>query len=140
MFALLKPHRLIGCRELLVPGKDRSNQKFTTLRRDSFPCVRRLSSMLKVLLPAIAVPMLVLGFATRVEAQTGSINGRVVDPSGAVIPNAHVQIFNAATGVLTRDTTSNGTGDFQLLPLLAATYNIRITAPGMEELDRKGIV
>ncbi|MGA7340868.1 MAG: carboxypeptidase-like regulatory domain-containing protein, partial [Terracidiphilus sp.] len=74
------------------------------------------------------------------QAQTGTINGTVVDQSGAVVVGAQVRIFNAATGDLTRETTTNSTGNFQLLPLQAATYNLKIMARGMEELDRNGVV
>ncbi len=74
------------------------------------------------------------------HAQTGSINGTVEDPSGAAIAGAHVSVTNAGTGVLTRDTTTNGTGGFQLVALPPATYNIRVTATGMQDLDRNGIV
>jgi hypothetical protein len=74
------------------------------------------------------------------HAQTGTINGTVVDPSGAVVVGAHVRIFDAGTGNLTREATTDAAGTFQLLPLSAATYNLKIEAPGMKELDRNGIV
>jgi Carboxypeptidase regulatory-like domain/TonB-dependent Receptor Plug Domain len=76
----------------------------------------------------------------RLQAQTGQITGTVVDPSGAAIPGAHVQIINQGTGAETRDTTSDATGTFRALNVPAATYRIKVTAPGMEELDRDGVV
>ncbi len=51
----------------------------------------------------------------KLHAQTGSITGTVVDPSGAAIPGAQVQIINQATGDLTREATSDGSGTFRAL-------------------------
>lgn len=85
---------------------------------------------------------IVLVFLANVNlhAQSGSINGTVVDPSGAGIAGAHVLVINSATNVLTRETTTNDTGGFQLLPLPPATYDIKITSQGMQDLARNGIV
>ena len=76
----------------------------------------------------------------KLHAQTGSITGTVVDPSGAAIPGAQVQIINQATGDLTREATSDGSGTFRALNVPAATYKVKVTAAGMEELDRNGVV
>ncbi len=97
------------------------------------------ATRLALWIAVVALPLLLFS-GMRLNAQTSTITGTVVDPSGAVVVGAHVQIFNAATGGLTRETTSNATGAFQLLPLLAGTYNIKITAQGMQEFDRNGIV
>ena len=64
----------------------------------------------------------------------------MVDPSGAAIPGAQVQIINQATGDLTREATSDGSGTFRALNVPPGTYKINVTAPGMEELDRNGVV
>jgi hypothetical protein len=40
---------------------------------------------------------------TKLHAQTSTITGTVIDPSGAAIPEAHLQIINQATGFLTRE-------------------------------------
>src|ERR1700743_453335 len=70
------------------------------------------------------------------HAQTGSITGTVVDPSGAAIPGAQVQVINQATGDLTREATSDASGNFRALNVPPATYKITVAAPGMQELDR----
>ena len=73
-------------------------------------------------------------------AQNGTIQGTVVDPSGAAIPNAAVKATDQQKGVLVRETTSNGDGQFQLQPLGAGTYTLEITAPGMSTLSRSNVV
>src|ERR1700735_5617881 len=76
----------------------------------------------------------------KLHAQTGSITGTVVDSSGAAIPGAKVQIIDQATGSLTREATADGAGVFRALNIPAATYKIKVTASGMEELDRNDVV
>jgi hypothetical protein len=109
---------------------------FEKHRKDAF---RKFNFRLAFQLAIVTLSLAFLS-GTKSQAQSGTINGTVVDPSGAVVPGAHVQIFDSATGGLTRETTSNSAGTFQLLPLSAATYNLKITAPGMQELDRTGVV
>src|SRR5260221_12480472 len=60
---------------------------------------------------------------------TGSLQGTVLDPSGASVPNADVKISNKDTG-LARSMKSNGSGlyRFELLP--AGTYQLKVTMPG----------
>ncbi|AXC12790.1 Oar protein [Acidisarcina polymorpha] len=78
--------------------------------------------------------------APHLHAQTGQITGTISDPSGASIPGADVQIINQATGDLTRDAVADSTGTFRALNIPAGTYRLRISANGMEELVRTGIV
>ena len=76
----------------------------------------------------------------KLHAQTGSITGTVVDPSGAAIPGAQVKIINQSTGDLTREATSDGSGNFRALNVPPGTYKITVAAPGMQELDRNNVV
>src|ERR1700739_1887846 len=64
-------------------------------------------------------------------AQTfrGAINGNVMDPSGAVVPNAQVKATEKATGVAhTSVTTSEGQFAFQDIPL--GMYTVTVSASG----------
>ncbi len=73
--------------------------------------------------------------ATSLLAQTttGSVNGTVTDPSGAVIPNASVVVINTATGVRT-PVTSNEAGVYSARFLPIGPYRVEVTAPGFAKL------
>src|SRR6185312_11772171 len=62
---------------------------------------------------------------------TGSIQGTVTDPNGAVIPNAAVTITNKATGQAIK-VTSSGSGTYTSGPLLPGSYEVRVEAQGFQ--------
>ncbi|MEB2364229.1 MAG: TonB-dependent receptor [Bryobacteraceae bacterium] len=68
----------------------------------------------------------------------GSIIGTVSDPSGAVIPDAKIQITNTATG-LVRDTVADGSGRFSIINVLAGSYDLRAEATGFRPYSSTGI-
>jgi hypothetical protein len=78
-----------------------------------------------------------LGFAQ--VGGTGSIQGTVTDPSGALVTNAAVTATNVATGLETsRKTTDAG---FFVLPLLpAGEYSVKVNATGFQVLTQQHIV
>src|SRR5438067_1018075 len=71
---------------------------------------------------------------TPVRAQiggTGTVQGVVSDPSGAVVPGATVTATSEATGTKTvRQTT--GTGYYVISPLPAGQYSVTVTASGFQ--------
>src|SRR5216683_4582900 len=81
-----------------------------------------------LLLMAIAV-FLVCSVASEAQTITGSVNGTVTDPSGAVIPNATVTATNVDTGVAT-PTTTNSDGIYNIRFLQIGNYKVTIEAPG----------
>jgi hypothetical protein len=60
---------------------------------------------------------------------TGSINGTVMDPTGAVIPEATVTAVSTSTGT-TLQGKSNAQGFFQISDVPLGSYTITITATG----------
>ncbi len=72
--------------------------------------------------------------ALPLAAQQTAINGRVTDPSGAVIPNAAVSA-TAEDGAKI-STISNGAGLYQLPALRAQSYVLRFEAPGFSPAER----
>ena len=58
---------------------------------------------------------------------TGAIGGKVVDPQGAIIPNATVTITNLGTNKVTTVTTS-GDGEYRVTNLEPGTYSVESTS------------
>jgi outer membrane receptor protein involved in Fe transport len=84
----------------------------------------------------LAAIFLATGGAVSAQAPTGTINGRVTDPGGAVVANAQITATNEATGA-SRDTTSNGDGLYVLPDLAVGSYTVRITASGFATSEYK---
>lgn len=61
----------------------------------------------------------------------GTILGSVVDPSGAVLPNAEVSLTNSATGYA-QSAKTDATGAFRLANIPPNQYKLNITAGGFQ--------
>src|ERR1044071_5045412 len=59
---------------------------------------------------------------------SGNVQGTVVDPSGAAVVGAQVDITNVDTGVSSRQ-VSDSTGDFRFSSLAPGQYRVTVTAP-----------
>ena len=82
---------------------------------------------------------LILLVATPLFAQLkGTINGDVVDSTGASIPGAKVKAQAVAIGLI-RDAVTNDVGSFIITNLPGGEYEITIEAPGFKSLVRSGI-
>ena len=69
------------------------------------------------------------------QAPTGQIDGRVFDPSGAMVPGAAVTITNIETGA-TRSVTSGVDGLFGFPSLQAGSYRVRCEAKGFRTQEQ----
>ncbi|HEV2861023.1 MAG TPA: carboxypeptidase regulatory-like domain-containing protein [Pyrinomonadaceae bacterium] len=68
---------------------------------------------------------------TMAQATTGTIEGTVTDPQGAVVQNATVTATNKATS-FSRSATTNDNGQFSIQQLPAATYEVRVQGAGFK--------
>ena len=84
----------------------------------------------------VLVTLLLAGCATA-SAQSiyGSISGKVMDPSGAVIPRAAISIKNMETGLL-RSVDTDGAGLYRVQSLPVGRYQIEFSATGFEKIIR----
>jgi Carboxypeptidase regulatory-like domain len=66
------------------------------------------------------------------------ITGRVIDPSGAAVPGADVELTDSQTNTHLR-TTSSGYGDYAFTSLNPGSYRLDVSARGFEHLERAGV-
>src|SRR5262245_34589129 len=85
------------------------------------------------LMIAATLALTVLSFATPAFAQqpTGSIEGTVTDPSGAVINGAAITAREVATNQA-RSTTTRSDGKYLIQQLTPGVYEIKVTAQGFK--------
>jgi hypothetical protein len=69
---------------------------------------------------------------------TATINGRVVDQAGAVLPGATVTVTAAGTGV-SRNTVTNAEGLYSVAALTPGTYTVRAELSGFAPQERRGV-
>lgn len=70
---------------------------------------------------------------------TATLSGIVTDPSGGVIPNAHIVATNNGTNApFTIDSNAGGEYRINLLPV--GTYTVKVTATGFKAFVQTGVV
>ena len=67
-----------------------------------------------------------------------TIGGRVIDPQGAVVPNATVNVTADSTGVK-QQTKTNAQGNWIVQFLIPGHYSFSVTAQGFKTAERKGL-
>ncbi|HUD13202.1 MAG TPA: carboxypeptidase regulatory-like domain-containing protein [Terracidiphilus sp.] len=75
--------------------------------------------------------VLLVAFRGLSQQTLGSLNGTVVDSSGAAVPGATITAIDAAINVTATATTS-GTGYFQIFNLPIGTYLVKVSRDGFE--------
>src|SRR5215472_18294395 len=63
------------------------------------------------------------------QATSGTLTGQVLDPTGAVIPDASVTVTDTQHGT-SFTVTTNGEGLFTRTQLANGTYNVKVSATG----------
>ncbi len=92
--------------------------------------------------PRLALALLLTLFAAPLFSQqmgTGTIDGRIVDATGAVLPGVSVTIANAETG-LSRTVVTDENGRFRVPLLPVGRYVLTTDLAGFQSLRRDGLV
>lgn len=87
---------------------------------------------------AIFALLLLVPLTTFGQRITGSIEGRISDASGAVLPGVEVTVTNDATG-LVRTFLSNETGRYNFPVLPPGAYSVQTSFPGFRTEIRNGV-
>ena len=72
------------------------------------------------------------------SSTVAQLSGTVVDPTGAAVPGAEVQVTSVGTNAV-RKTASNGTGAYTFPNLDIGNYSLEVTAPGFTTYVQTGI-
>ncbi len=84
------------------------------------------------------VPLFLLAIVTLAQIITGSLVGRVVDPSGLPVPAAKLTLTHVETGRV-RSLEAEPNGTFSFIGIEAGRYEMTVSHGGFKTLDRKGI-
>lgn len=79
-------------------------------------------------------------FSALASAQdTATLTGTVRDNTGAVVPNAQV-VVASSSGNFTRNTKTNGDGEYLAGGLIPGNYTLTVTAPGFQKYQAQDVV
>src|ERR1700694_3683490 len=73
------------------------------------------------------------------QVESGTINGVILDNSGAVISGASVTITNTATGQA-RTTVTNTSGEYSVPFLAPGTYDVEVSKDGFANIIQRGLI
>ena len=109
-------------------------------REKHFSACKNLFCSLSRSISLLLVTALVLLLSNPASAQstTGTLRGQVLDPQGAVVPNAPVTVTNQDTGVTIRITTTSA-GTYSVPSLIPGQYKITVEAKGFKALLLKDV-
>ena len=87
----------------------------------------------------VVVMLLLAVLPAGAQTTTGLLRGQVLDPQGAVVPDAQVTVANQATGV-TQKTVTSSAGTYSLPSILPGSYTVTVSAAGFKNFVHKNIV
>ncbi|MFB3825537.1 MAG: carboxypeptidase regulatory-like domain-containing protein, partial [Bryobacteraceae bacterium] len=87
---------------------------------------------------ARVLALALVAISAAAQESRGTILGRVIDPSGAPVAGAKVDVVNVDTNVAV-PTTTNEAGNYQAPFLNPGNYTVRVDQPGFKRFERQGI-
>ena len=104
--------------------------------------MRFLTARSKKSAPLFTLLVLILAMTcvrpANAQVAGASLSGTIMDPSGAIVPNAQIVITDVNTGVA-RNVASTSAGFYVAPNLLPGVYKLSVTAAGFSTMERTGI-
>jgi hypothetical protein len=94
---------------------------------------------LLLLFSFLLVSILILPIGSFAQLATGQIEGVVLDPSGAVVPEAQVMVRHTATG-MERVLTTDASGNYRAVALDPGTYSLKVEKEGFQSVEQTGVM
>lgn len=107
-------------------------------RLDLLGSIRKSLITLRLLFLITVIPLLVPFASNSLNAQnatSGGLNGVVTDPSGAVIPDANVELLDNAKGLI-QTTKTNSSGEYLFSFVAPGNYALTVTRPGFRTISQ----
>src|SRR4051812_15201593 len=92
----------------------------------------------RIKLSKLAALLLACSASVFAQESRGTINGRVMDPSGAIVPGAEVRAINEQTNVIASAKT-NDAGNYSIPFLVPGTYKLSADLTGFKKTEKPGI-
>ena len=84
----------------------------------------------------LLIPVILLCYSpARAQESRGTITGRVVDPSGAVVAGAEIRVSNKETGAISTARTNEG-GNYTVPYLMPGAYDLSAEFAGFKKTER----
>jgi hypothetical protein len=93
------------------------------------------TSWRRPLIVIFGISLYLAGVLAYAQSNSASINGTVLDPSGAVVPNATVEIHNPVSG-FARSTATDNSGSFSFPNVTFNPYHLSVTGVGFAPYAR----
>ena len=123
-------------------GEDWNNIELSLVAGAPQSFIQQLSQPYYARRPVVPLPLNAqLTPQTHDSAMLGGfagLSGTVTDPSGAVIPNAKIQVFSP-NGELAASASSDGQGRYEISDLPAGNYRVELLSPGFQKIVFQGV-
>ncbi len=88
---------------------------------------------------AILLIVILASNALFAQGTRGTVSGTVTDPGGAVVPNATVTLVDVARGTEVRTVQTNNSGNYTMIEIEPAIYNLVVKAANFAEFQKVNI-